>query len=353
MERTMTAPRSAPHRADASSRTALLEHLNSAWRVQALAAAARLALPARLAAGPVEVDALAVDAGCEPAALGRLLRALVALDVVREDAPGRFEAGPLCAWLGTDRPGALGAYAEFVGVHGWANWARLADCVRTGLTARQLGGGRAGLDHFDADPALGALFDRAMADLTLPIAEALDAQAWIGATTAMVDVGGGTGALLEVLLRSRPAASGTVFDRPRAIAGAAGRFERAGLSARCRCVAGDFFESVPDGADLYLLKSVLHDWDDAHCAAILACCRAAMRHDSRLAVVERMPPPRLSSSAEHRAIACSDLNMMVGPGGRERTGDAYAAMLSAAGLHPGPSIPLVDGFAVMVATRSR
>lgn len=166
----------------------------------------------------------------------------------------------------------------------------------------------------------------------------------------MVDVAGGVGHVLLAVLRQHAQLQGVVFDRPHAQSLATAAISRAALAARCRFVAGDFFQSVPAGADLYLLKSVLHDWDDAAALAILRRCREAMAPGARLSVVERLMPERILPSAPHRALARSDLNMLVGPGGRERSLAEYTELLAQAQLQVTERLDLVEGYLLVMAS---
>jgi hypothetical protein len=162
-------------------------------------------------------------------------------------------------------------------------------------------------------------------------------------------VGGGHGALLAAILRAHPALRGVLFDLPHVAEGARAELEAAGVAGRCEVVAGSFFESVPGGADAYLLKSVLHDWDDERCGAILGGARRAMAEGGRLLVVERVMPERMTACAAHRAVAASDLNMLVATEGRERTEAEYRALLAAAGFARIHCSPLAAGYTLLEA----
>lgn len=336
----------------ACARARLLGWISACWTTQALAAAAQLRLPELLADGPASVQALAVATRCDADALRRLLRALVTLDVVAADDDERFGLGPLGPMMMSDGPGALGAWAEFCGTAGWSSWQRLVDCVRAGASARELAGGSSGLDHLDADPAAALLFNRAMAALSHPVAEALARVLHLEHGACVVDVGGGTGEVLSVLLAAREDARGLLFDRPHATGAALRYLHAQGLAARCEVVAGDFFEAVPAGGDVYVLKSILHDWRDTDCRRILQRCRAAMQPRARLVVVERLLPESLCAAEADRALARSDLNMLVGPGGLERPLSGYVALLQSAGLSLDGTWTLVDGYSALAAACS-
>lgn len=185
-----------------------------------------------------------------------------------------------------------------------------------------------------------------MAGPSRGVAEAAAEALNVDGVRCVVDVGGGTGELLSVLLR-RHGLRGVLFDRPHATDSARAHLRLAGVSERCEVIAGDFFSAVPKGGDVYLLKSILHDWEDSSALKILARCRAAMHRGDRLAVIERLAPQRMSSLAAARSMARSDLNMLIGPGGQERTESAYRDLLTHCDLQVGGVLPLVDHYSLI------
>lgn len=211
-------------------------------------------------------------------------------------------------------------------------WANLLHSVKTGHSARSLITGNSGFGHLERDPQAAETFNQAMVDLTRLAARDI-ARAYDFAGKRVMDIGGGYGELLAQILATYPAARGVLFDMPHAIARARGHLEGRGLADRCEFIAGDFFASVPGGSDLYVLKTVIHDWPDEQARAILRNCHAAMSPDARILVIERLMPERLIPSAENRALARVDLHMLVALGARERTLDEMRALLEAAGFH--------------------
>lgn len=336
---------------DDGRRGRLLEAINASWTTQAIAAAVELRIPELLAATPLASEALARAAGCDTKSLRRLLVALASLDLVDHDERGRFVLTKSGALLRADADESLAAWALFNGRHAARTWSRLADCVRSGRSARTNSGGSDDFNHLDTDPEAADLFHRAMTDLTQPIATAFATAVDLGQARRVVDVGGGYGRLIATVLVAYPGVHGVLFDVAHAIAAAAPQLERAGVAGRCELVCGSFFEAVPAGADVYLLKSVLHDWDDERSATILGACRRAMEScaDARLFVIERIAPERFGRTARDRAIARSDLNMLVSLGGRERTEAEYRAMLCRAGLEPRRSHGLAGEFSAIEA----
>ncbi len=239
--------------------TALLRLVNGAAAARAAAVAARLGLADLLAEGPRDAEALAAATGTHAPSLRRLLRALAALGIAAEEADGRFALGPLGGPL---RAGATGSVRDLVLLFGhpdfWATWGALEHCVRTGETAvRHLFGAETTFERHAADPALGAVFDAGMAVLAERGAAAVLAACPFPEEGLLVDVGGGQGAMLAAVLRARPRLRGVVLDLPGVAERAARVLQEAGLGDRARAEAGDMFSRVPEGADLYLLKSVL------------------------------------------------------------------------------------------------
>jgi hypothetical protein len=161
----------------------------------------------------------------------------------------------------------------------------------------------------------------------------------------VVDVGGGNGALLAALLAAHPHLRGILFDQPHVVSGAPPVLEAAQVVDRCEIVGGSFFSSVPEGGDAYVLKSIIHDWEDEECVAILRSCRSAMSEEAAVLVIER----DLGAPNENPAAKLSDLNMFVMPGGRERTLDEYATLFERAGLRRLAAHPSRSGHLVIEA----
>jgi len=172
------------------------------------------------------------------------------------------------------------------------------------------------------------VFDEAMASFTAAGNEAILSGYDFSPFRKIVDVGGGDGSLIEGILKTNPAVLGVVFDLPHAIKHAQQRLEAAGLTNRCQAITGDFFESVSDGGEAYVLKWIIHDWDDEKAVTILRNCRRAMPQQAKLLLIEAVIPPGNTPSF-HKFM---DLNMLVMTGGRERTEDEYRALLAAADL---------------------
>jgi len=310
--------------------TRQLRQLVNGYQVsQALHVAATLKISDALAAQPRGVDDLARITSTHAPTLGRLMRALESVGVYRRDDAGRFANTDLGEQLRTDVSGAVGGWAAFVGrpAH-WTAWAGLLDSVRTGDNAFQTVHGMSPWDHRRRHPEEQVIFDAAMTAMTGSLAEALIGHYDFGRFATLADIGGGAGGLLAAILHSHPGLRGILFDQPGVVAGAPAVLGAAGVAGRCEVVGGSFFESVPPGADAYLLKAVLHDWPDAESVEILRACRRAVPSDGALLLVEQL----LDEGPDPVRTVFSDLNMLVGPGGRERTRQEYGALLEAAGF---------------------
>jgi len=322
-------------------REALEEMLGGFRNAALLYVAAKLGVADALADGPRTAAELAARCGAHAEALHRVLRGLVLLDVVRERGDGRFELGPAGEWLRSDREGSLRGWAILCGEEYMPAWGNLLHSARTGATAFDDAFGMSPWEHRRQAPELGAHFNAWLAGATARAAEAI-ARAWDFSRFATIaDVGGGTGALLATILRAHPTTRGVLVDQP-SVADDARAFLRAsGVADRCRFEAADFFERVPVGADLYMLKSVIHDWDDERGVAILRNCRAACGDGGTLMLVERVLPKRAAD--DPRAVML-DLHMMAVTGGRERTAEEYDDLLRRGGFRVANIAPTSVGF---------
>jgi hypothetical protein len=329
----------------------LLDLLNGYRVTQALYVAARLGIADRLAGGPQGSEELARATRADARALFRLLRALVSLGVLAEETNGRLALNEVGALLRSDVPGSLRAGVIFYGdQRHWKAWSQFERCVATGET---VWGPRAASAFFEMnsqDPEGAAIFNAAMTSFTSAFDAAVVAGYDFSPLRTLVDVGGGQGALITSILRANPGLRGILFDIPPVIEGAKARIAAAGLADRCALVGGDCFASVPAGGDAYLLKWVIHDWNDERSLTILRSCRSAMAPDGRLLLVERVVPERIDRSAATQSILLADLNMLVLTGGHERTAGEYRRLLEGAGFAPGRIVPTATPLAIIEAT---
>jgi hypothetical protein len=323
---------------------ALTRLVNGFQAAQAVHAAAVLGIPDLLAAGPRASDDLAAATDTHAPSLYRLLRALAALGVLEEDGERRFALTALGDGLRSDAPEPVGAWAVHVGQpYFWEAWGHLLHSVRTGETAFRALHGEDIWSWRGRQPEAGAVFGAAMTAASRRANRALEGAYDFSRFGTVVDVGGGRGALLAGLLARHPTMRGILFDQPQVVAGAAEVLAAAGVADRCEIVGGDFFSGVPQGGDAYLLKWIVHDWDDEEAVAILRACRAATPGGGALLLVERVVGP----PNEEPESKLSDLNMLVMPGGRERTREEYAALLAAAGFALRDVVPTGTGLAVI------
>ncbi|MFO1071006.1 MAG: methyltransferase [Geminicoccaceae bacterium] len=319
-----------------SDAPARLRRLITGYRVsQALRTVAELGIADLVAEAPRSASALAAATGVDPDRLERVLRLLEAEGVLAETG-GAWRLTELGEPLRTDAPQSMHWRAINDGQPmNWRCWEALPEAVRSGQTGCELAHGRALFGRLAEDPAAGAVFDRLMAEQSAGWGKAVaDAYPLAGLRT-VVDVGGGRGALLAALLRANPEVEGVLFDQPHVVPDGEKAFAAAGLAERTLAAGGDFFAAVPPGGDLYLLKQVLHDWDDERCRVILGNCREAMTAEARLLIVEvATGPDGAGAYANHL-----DVHMMVLTGGRERSVQQYTALLEAAGLQLTRTIP--------------
>jgi hypothetical protein len=329
----------------------LVEMAHGLWTTQALFAAAELGLADALASGgPMRAEALAEQRSCNADAVHRLLRGLSTLGVCEEIDDGRFALTALGAPLAARHAASLQPWVLLAGRRLWKTWSGFTDAVRTGLPVGLRDDEADRFERLQRDPSEADDLHSAMAALTRQLAPAVAASvaSLLAPGATVVDVGGGNGELLCAVLQAAPLARGIVLDRLHAAPIAETRIAVADLAARAGFVAGDFFEAVPM-ADLLLMKSVLHDWDDETCVRLLACCSAALRPGGAVAIVERVLPNRVDRDTAQRHTYRSDLNMLVATGGRERRLAEFSAMLSAAGLQIDAVMPAALDFAVVIA----
>jgi hypothetical protein len=323
---------------------ALLDEMMGFAYPAALGAAAKLGVADHLAGGPRTAEELAEATGTHAPSLLRVLRLLAGHDVVREDGTGRFELTARGELLRAGVPMSVRpALANFTGDMTWRPAGQLVTSLQRGTPAFEAVFGEPYFAHLEKDPAAAGDFHRAMASITevfeYLIANALE----LPDHGTVVDVGGGLGGMLLEILRAWTGLHGVLFDRPQALD--RHRLGDLGDESRWELAAGDFFESVPSGADVYIIKSVLHDWSDERCVTILRNCRQAMAADGRVLLVESLVEPG------DRAMFAKTLDviMMGLVLGRERTEADFAQLLNEAGLKLSRVMPTPAPYAVIEA----
>jgi hypothetical protein len=305
---------------------------------RALGLVAKLRLADLLGDGPRHAEDLARHSETHAPSLRRVLRLLATVGVFEEREDGAFALTPVGEALRADVPGSMRASAVLFGMNTYESWRDLEYSLRTGQPVfRKDNPDGSPFDSMDA--AAAAEFDAAMAAFTAQTAVAVAHAYDFSRFGTLCDVGGGNGALLIGILRATPAPRGIVFDQPAAAERAKAEIAKAGLAGRCEAVGGSFFEKVPAAADAYLMKHVIHDWDDERATAILKVCRAAMPRHAKVLIVEGVYPPRVDGSFDSRGAAANDVNMLVCTGGRQRSEEEFRALYAGAGFRLARIVP--------------
>ena len=322
---------------ETSPETALYQMIRGHGVTQLIYVAAKLGIADLLGNGARSVDTLATSAGAHPRSLYRVLRALASLGIFAERDGRRFELTPLAEPLRSGVPGSLRNSAIMTGEEWfWRPYGQLLHSVRTGETAFNHVFGMGLFDYLESNSEAAKIFNNSMTGSTKNYADSVVSAYDFSGITTIVDVGGGHGSFLAAILKAEPSMRGVLFEQPSALDGARGLLEAEGVADRCELIAGDFFQSVPDDADAYILKWIIHDWDDDEAIGILRNCRRAMAPAGRLLLVEReAPPPGESSSG----TLLGDITMMVIPGGLERTRGEYGALFESAGFRLSRVVP--------------
>ncbi|WP_020666267.1 methyltransferase [Amycolatopsis nigrescens] len=327
----------------------LLRLLSGAMASQVVGVAAKLEVADRLGSDPVAAGDIADRCGLAPQGMLRLLRALASLGLCAEPAPGRFTLTPVGALLRKGNPDSLHDLAR-LGIDPMTlrSVGELEFSLQTGRPAFDELHGKPVFTHIGEHPELSEMFNAAMSNGTRATAAALPEHYDFTRFTKVADIGGGDGTLLSAILGRHPQLTGVVFDNADGAAQAEGTIRAAGLSARCEVVTGDFFEAVPGGADLYLIKSVLHDWEDDRAVTILGNCRAVLPSNGRVLIVEPLLPDTVAAETPAQNPYLGDLTMLVLAGGQERTRADFDRLCERSGLtitgttplppHPGLSL---------------
>ena len=342
------APAFSPERrgGDGSDSGGLATLINGYQTSQMLHVAAKLRIADLLKDGPRSTADLAAAAGAHEDSLYRVMRTLASLGIFTETQGRRFELNPAAEYLRSDAPGSLRVLAEIVGEEWmWKPWGALVESARTGTTAFNPLYGEGTFDWFAKHPEAGRLFDAGQAGATSASAKAVTDAYDFSTVRRIVDIGGGDGTLLASVLRANPAPTGVVFDLPAVVEAARATFDRSAI-ARAEFVGGNFFTAVPGGADLYLMKSILHDWNDDDCQKILVNVRRAMAATSRLLIAEDLVcGPNQPCQAKQR-----DINMLVRTGGRNRTEQEYRSVLTRGSFRTTRVIPTASTLFLIEAT---
>ena len=305
------------------------------WTSQAIYAAAKFGIADLLNDGPRSIDDLAQASSTNADALYRLLRALASIGIFSESNPKEFSLTPLAEPLRSGVDGSKRALALMSGDEQFQAWGEIVYSIETGNTAFDKVFGKPIFDFLSETPEKARIFDAAMTGIhgreTGDVLDAYD----FSDIEVLADIGGGNGTNTTSILKQYPTMKGVLFDLPHVVERAKEQVEAAGVSDRCQLIGGNFFESVPEGADAYLMRHIIHDWDDEKSLSILRNCYSAMPADAKLLVVESVIPP----GNERFAGKFLDLVMLLIPGGKERTEAEYRALFDEAGFQLSRIVP--------------
>jgi C-methyltransferase len=307
----------------------MMDLILGSWVAQAIQAAARLRVADALASGPLPLEELARRVGADTDALSRLLRALIGRGIFRQDRNGRYGLTPLAGTLRSDAPASMAAAALYYGSRQHReHWSMLAESIQTGQASVPRLRGKEFWDYLDDEPELARLFHGAMTSIS-EMAEPFIVAAYpFRGGTTIVDVGGGHGRLLASILEAAPNARGVLYDLPQVVADAPALLEKAGIADRVHIDGGSFFEKVPAGGDLYVLKHIVHDWPDEQAVAILRNVRAAVGAQAKILLVELVIPQH-----DRDFIGkWGDLEMLLCGNARERGAGEYRELLRESGF---------------------
>lgn len=317
------------------------------WTSQAVYVAAKLGLADLVQGGPRTIDDLAQLTGTVPDRLFRTLRALASIGVFAETAPRTFGLTPLAELLGSNHPQSQRSLAIMMGEEHYFVWGQLLDMLRTEENAFEKLHGEPIFDFLAKHPEKGQVFDEAMTGIHGRETAAVLAAYDFADVRVLADVGGGNGSKLTAILQHYPSLRGMLFDLPHVVDRAESRLRAAGVLDRCTLLRGNFFEHVPAGADAYLMRHIIHDWNDEQSLTILRNCHRAMQPGQRLLLVEAVIPP--GNDAFHTKFL--DLTMMLIPGGRERTAEEYRQLYDQAGFELRRIVPTTTEISVIEGVR--
>ncbi len=324
----------------------LKQIFEGSWMTQAVSVAAELGIADLLANGPRTIEELAKQTQTNSDALYRILRALASAGIFAQDPDGRFSLTQPAHLLRSDVEGSQRSFAIMMGTEFHGAWGELLHSARTGEPGFPKRFGAPAFQYMLEHPARHAIYDSAMGGYGRAEGKAmLDAYDFSRFQT-VVDVGGGSGMLIAAILSRHAEVQGILFDLPAVADRARALILDSGLSSRCRVEGGDFFSSIPAGADVYILQHIIHDWEDHEAISILSACREAMKSESRILLVETVIPP----GNEPCFGKLLDLMMLL-VGGRERTREQYGRLFSSAGVRLNRIIPTAAEVSILEGLR--
>ncbi|HTV03020.1 MAG TPA: methyltransferase [Luteitalea sp.] len=322
----------------------LLTLIDGAAVTQMIYVAARTRVADHIGAGSPSVDEIAAATKVHPDSLYRVLRTLAGYGVFEELEGRRFRQTPVSRLLQGDVPRSMRAAAEVRGEDFfWRSWGALRDSVRTGETGHELVFGEDTFTWFARHPDQARLFDDFQASMTAAAATAITKAYPFPPSATVADIGGGNGTLLTAVLGAHPGVKGVLFDLPHVVDAARPRL--AAQAARLQFTGGDFFKAVPAGAQIYLMKYIIHDWEESKALAILANTRRAMPGGAHLLVIEDL----VCGPNQPCRAKLGDVNMLVRTGGRNRTREEYDALLARGGFRIERAIPAAGDLHILDA----
>ncbi|MCL6753161.1 methyltransferase [Nostoc sp. CCCryo 231-06] len=306
----------------------LLQMITGVWVTQSIYVAAKLGVADLLKDGAKSIEELAKLTDVDATSLYRVLRALCSNGIFAEAENQQFQLTPLAEYLQTDVPGSMRAFAIFIG-EPWhlQVWEELLHSVKTREIAFENAHGMGILPYLKQHPEIAQILNKAMTSLTLSSIPAVLTNYEFSPNSKIVDVGGGQGILIAEILKANPTIQGILFDQPSVVEGARHLIQAQGVAERCEIAAGNFFESVPSSGDTYILKGVIHDWDNEQALTILKNCHQGMAENGKLLLLEKVIP----AANEPSISKWLDLEMLL-MGGRERTETQYRELLADAGF---------------------
>lgn len=328
------------------NREKLLMLMSGEWVSRGLYVATKLEIADHLQSSPKSIEDLSHLTQCNPESLYRLLHMLAGFGIFEEVSPGVFSNTETSNMLAKTNPDTLNALSIFYGEEIHKSWEELLPSIQTGTPAFQLAYKQPVFSYFKENPSRAKIFQEAMKEKSTAVIKSASSTYDFNKVGSVYDIGGGYGQFMQNLLQNHPNMQGMVFDLPEVIAAVRQRTPQL-ENERFKLVSGDFFVSVPEGGDVYLLKSVLHDWDDENSEKILKNCYQAMHSTSRLLIVEVVLHPKdLSQYAN-----CMDILMLAVTGGKERSLDSFKQMLENSGFVLKNVYPTSTEFSILEARK--
>jgi hypothetical protein len=311
---------------------------------RAISIVAELRIADLLSDGSKTAEELALTTKSHPRSLYRLLRACASVGIFSEDADKRFSLCPMAEFLRSNHPESLRAFAEMLAhAEQFQTWSALDYSVQTGTPAFDKVHGMPIFEYYPTHPKSGQIFNDAMTSMSLGSSMAVMQAYDFSGINKLVDIGGGHGFLLASVLQKYPTMTGILYDTASIVEEAKGLLEKHGVTNHCDTVGGNFFESAPSGGDAYMMKHILHDWNDEECVLILKNCRKGTTGGGKLLVIEMVVPP----GNEPSLSKLLDLQMLAVLPGCERTEEEYSALFSAAGFKLTRIVPTMSPYSVI------